>query len=420
VLPGKQGVGSLFLPAGVSSFTLGLLFLLPFARNETDPLWSMATQRVLGIGGALLALAGFIGGSVSADFLVSKGLPLGVLGLCYVWAFVGLAGAGNQVGYRAGLGLGAVGLLVFLVALGRSVLPPLFHAWGWISSAPAPYLVPGGLVLMGLGLVYLLVGIGICLDTRLVVLTRRELASFFYSPIAYIVLIGIAFIGWYQFWRFVSTITDQETPLRNPEILIEPIVRSYIFSLFPIIAVIFLVPVLTMRLLSEEKRTGTLEVLLTAPVPETTVVLSKFVAALIMYVLVWLPWGLYLVALRVEGGREFDYRPLLTFFIALVCTGAHFISMGVFFSSLTRNQIAAAILTFLGMMFLTTIAIIADMKAVRENAGLSAVLTHISYIELWSRSMNGTVVPRLLVFHLSATVFWLFLTIKVLDARKWS
>src|SRR5438874_12989983 len=97
--------------------------------------------------------------------------------------------------------------------------------------------------------------------------------------------------------------------------IFEPIVQYFILDWPPVICVIFIVPVLTMRLLSEEKRTGTLEVLLTAPVNESTVVLSKFLACLILYLVLWAPWGLFLVALRIIGGQPFDYQALMSFFI---------------------------------------------------------------------------------------------------------
>src|SRR3954447_7362783 len=115
--------------------------------------------------------------------------------------------------------------------------------------------------------------------------------------------------------------------------LFEPIVAQYVFELIPVIVQIFVVPAITMRLLAEEQRTGTLEVLLTAPVNESTVVLSKFLAAWFFYLLLWLPWWLYLIALRYFGGEEFDYRPILSFTVALVATGANFMAMGLFFSS---------------------------------------------------------------------------------------
>src|SRR5262249_54769175 len=148
------------------------------------------------------------------------------------------------------------------------------------------------------------------------------------------------------------------------------------------------------------------------------VVLSKFFAAFALFLLGFVPWGLFLVALRIEGGREFDYRPLLSFFIAVACSGAGFLSMGLFFSSLTRNQIAAAILTFVGMVALTALFFIQGQIPPQSIWG--SVVSHVSYLDLWINSLEGTLAPRLLVFHVSAMVFWLFLTTQVLGARKWS
>src|SRR5262249_21387406 len=155
--------------------------------------------------------------------------------------------------------------------------------------------------------------------------------------------IGLAILGWYRFWEFSNLVwlaSEPPNPLAPRETiqLFEPVTFYFLYNFFVLIAVIFIVPVLTMRLLSEEKRSGTLEVLLTAPLKDYQVVLSKFFAAFVVYMLAWASWAMFLLALRVEGGRPFDYRPLLAFYIALACTGAGFISMGLFFSALTRNQ----------------------------------------------------------------------------------
>jgi len=156
-------------------------------------------------------------------------------------------------------------------------------------------------------------------------------------------------------------------------------------------------------------------------VNETTVVLSKFLAALIFLVLAWLPWGLFLLALRIEDGKPFDFRPLLSFMIAMTFMGAGFMSMGLFFSSLTRNQIASAVLAFVGMILLTGLAMIKwNVEDTSPTNPWVTVLGHMSYVELWFRSLEGQLNPRLLVFHLSATVLWLFMTVKVLESRRWS
>ena len=185
---------------------------------------------------------------------------------------------------------------------------------------------------------------------------------------------------------------------------------------------ICIVPVITMRLMSEEKRTGTLEVLLTAPVGETSVALSKFVAAFLFFLATWVPFGLLLLALRIEGGKPFDYRPLLSFFVGLCFTGAGFVSMGLFFSSLTRNQIISGILTLVGMVALTLIFLFNMMlqRLKGPDTPWATVLTHISYLDIWVDTTDGKLVPRLLLFYFSMTIAWLFLTVKVLEARRWT
>jgi ABC-type transport system involved in multi-copper enzyme maturation permease subunit len=420
LLPVNETPGVLFLPYGFACFLLGLLFLLAFARQETDILWREATVRAVGGLGALLVVIGFTGSILASDFLLAKGLVQVLLGLCFLGAFVALEGVDGSRGWWTGVGLGAVGLLVFLVALGRSVLPQVLYPWGWLAERPAPYLVPDGLWLMGLGVVYVAVSVGIWSESQFVVLLRRELASFFYSPIAYVVLGGVALVGWYCYWRFLDRVIEiSEKGPRIPEwnLLIEPVIWLYVSDFFTIFGLLFVVPVLTMRLLSEERRSGTLEVLFTAPVGEVPVVLAKFFGAFLLFLLAWLPWGLFLVVLRLEGERPFDYRPMLSFYITLAFTGASFISMGLFFSSLTRNQIASAVLTFLAMGLLTVVYFL--KKQLDPNSGLAVFLTHISYLDLWVRSLDGTFIPSYLFFYLSATVFWLFLTTKVLEARKW-
>jgi ABC-2 type transport system permease protein len=177
-----------------------------------------------------------------------------------------------------------------------------------------------------------------------------------------------------------------------------------------------------MRCLSEERRTGTLEVLLTSPVNETAVVLSKFLATFLMYLIMWLPMIVFLVALRIGGGSEFDYRPVLSFGIALTATGAAFTAMGVFCSSVSSNQIISAVLAFAGMLILTMAFFLKFQFADTSEGGgnLPAnILEHVSYIDFWFAAMEGKLMLRSLIFPLSMTAFFLFLNVKVLEARRW-
>jgi hypothetical protein len=136
--------------------------------------------------------------------------------------------------------------------------------------------------------------------------------------------------------------------------------------------------------------------------------------------LLWVPWLLFLVALRIEVQEDFDFRPLISFAVVLTCTGAGFLSMGLFFSSLTSNQIVSAVLTFVGMLGLLVIYFMLEEFQERSPGSVwISILTHVSFINLWFDSLDGKIMPQFLLFHISATVFWLFLTLKVLEARKW-
>lgn len=401
-----QGFGFLFL---------GLLFLLAFLRNEDDIWFRKLAENVIGGVGAAMALIGLVGGTIKGEFLLPIGLLLAILGLIYLTGFVGSRGIGDNLAYRAGLGIGGVGIIVFVIAFFRSLLPPLFYRWHWTQTQPGEYFIPYGLLLMTLGLLYVVVSLLECSDWRWIVLTRRELGALFYSPAAYIVLFAFAFVHWLAYLLVVSNI------LRSQASFPEPIIGQFFLQWPVVIGTIVAIPVLTMRLLSEEKRSGTLEVLLTAPVEETAVVLSKFLAACIMYLVMWLPFGLFLIYFRIAGGSEFDYRPLFSFCIGLTATSAAFVSMGVFFSSLTKSQVASGMLTFAGMLMLTLVFIAGGMLSrLDPSSSWVEVLKHVSYIDVWIETLEGRLLPRQLLFFVSMTVVWLFGAVKVLEARKWA
>ncbi len=404
--------GALFLPYGIPFLVMSMIFLLSVVRHETDSFWRKMILRVLGVTGGVMIVAGFLFSNVnldfgflqnrSSDYLQGEGVILIFLGMFYMAGFIAMLEPGDPLGFRAGLAVGGIGLFAFVLALWRSLYPTVMDL-----PPDQSYLVPEGLILMGLGLTYFFFGLGVCSDWVPIVMTRRELAAFFYSPIAYLVILGMTLIGWFMFAIFLGPLT--QSPMQ------EPIVFRYIIDIIPVICLIFVVPVLTMRLLSEEKRSGTLEVLLTAPVSEVSVVLSKFFACLIFFWISLLPWGLYLVALRVVGKEAFDYRPMLSFFISLGFSGAGFLAIGLFFSSVTKNQIISAVLTFAVVMALTVVYFVPELPSPWND-----IFNYISYLRLWINAMQGQFAPRYLMFHLSVAIFFLYLTNKVLEARKWT
>ncbi len=396
----RDGTPGALFRYGVPCLILALLFFLAFLRNETEPNIRNIAQQFLGGGGALMAVIGLFGGNIRGEFFLPYGLVLAILGLVYVAAFVASRGLSNDIAYYAAVGLAGAGFLVLVFALGRT----------FFTASGSSYFVTYGSILIFVGLLYTATGCGLASDAPLLVLTRRELGAFFYSPIAYLVLLGFGVLSWIPYNLFLGKLLGNRP-------VFEPIVQFYFIDFFPVLTVVFIVPVLTMRLLSEEQRSGTLEVLLTAPVDESVIVLSKFLGALISYLVVWLPYFLYLLALPLSGANPFDYRPLLSFLIAMIASGAAFMSMGLFFSSLTKNQIASGVLTFAGMALLTFTYWASEQAT--EDSSWQKVLMHMSYIHLWINTLEGKITPRLMLFPVSMAALFLFLTVKVLESRKW-
>jgi ABC-type transport system involved in multi-copper enzyme maturation permease subunit len=412
LLPYPKAMGDMF-GLGFLLMFLGLLFQIAPLRNEDDPFMRRLAQGILGGVGGVLALYSLIGGfwfadAASHDYLLPYGLLLALLGLGYLVACVVAKGIHDDLSYRIALGIGGLGVLVFVLALLRSMWPAVFR------SGSSNFLLPWGLLLMGLGLVYVIVAQFLCSDMKLIVMTRRELGAFFFSPIAYLVIFGFTIANWFEYYQMAGLMAVLS--FRNVSVP-EPIVQHFIYSFIFVVCTIFVVPAITMRLLSEESRTGTLEVMLTAPIDEVHVVLSKFLAALTLFLVVWAPLGLLLIALRILGGKPFDYQPLMSFGIALIITGANFVSMGLFFSSLSKNQIVSAVLTFAGMLGFTVFHFMIGQP--NQSTGTRTVLEHMSYLDLWRDAAQGRLLPRYLLFHASMAVLWLFLTVKVLESRKW-
>jgi hypothetical protein len=459
---------------------LGLGYLLAALRHETDDrVRNYALAAMLGIGG-VLAVGSVLLGVVRPDTLAGAGAVTALLGLAFLAAFLSNTDTADGPGYAVAVLLGVLGGAAVAYAVFRSVAPTVLYdgpaavkdayqrydpwkvgarvafvlaslgaAWwaarnrglpGWLRAAtaavfvgfagllavaavvpnlvtaqPTPYLVPGGLLMLGVGLTYLAVSLGAVADNPFVTLTRRELAGYFYSPIAYIVLLAMGLIEWGGYWIFAGVFTGGGPSAQ------EPILRQYVpGTIFGPLAVLFLVPALTMRLYSEEKRSGAMEVLLTAPVGEPTIVLSKLFGCWVFYLLCWVPMGLYLIALRAEGGQPFDYRPLLSLYVAVAVSGLAFVAIGGFFSSLTNNQIVAGMLTFVAMLAL--FALYWQQYLFTPPAFLKGVLEAVavgSYWRLWQESLGGQLPVRDLLVQASMAVLFGFLTVKSLVSRKW-
>lgn len=407
LLPVPKQIGEQFI-YGIPCLGLALVFFLAVLRNEGDTPFRSVAELTLGTIGVTATILALAGSNLYLNFLLPYGLVLGAVGMTYLAAFVGTRGLGDDLAYWAGQGMAWAGALVVVLGI----------IFMFIYKDPL-YFTTYGFLLSLMGGLYLMTGLLLTSEWTLMVLIRRELGAFFYSPIAYLVLFGFVlaiFIPWLQLLDAIFA------PSRNVNVPgpLEPIVQQYFFNLFPVFVLIFAVPALTMRLLSEELRAGTLEVMLTAPVGEFSLVLSKYIAALIFFLVSWSPFWLYLLTLPLAGAKPFDYRPLLSFLIALTVTGAGFVGMGLLCSSLTKNQIASGVICFTGMVLLTFMLFLPELIRGRELGSWPQIFEHMSYLHLYRQSLEGRLVPGNLLFFLSLGIFSLFLTVKVMEIRRWA
>ena len=239
-------------------------------------------------------------------------------------------------------------------------------------------------------------------------LVRRELVAYFSSPLAYVVLTAFLFFNGYVFWLIISYLNDPRTQA------MAPLKLMFGGTIFFWLLLLFLIPVITMRLLAEERRSGTIEVLLTSPVSEAQVVLAKFFAAFVFYLFLWLPTLVYVLILA--SYSKIDAGPVLAGYLGIALLGILFSSVGLLTSALTRNQIVAAIFAFAIVAVLFSLGLVEQLVT---NATLKSAL---GYMNLWDHMddfARGLVDTRHVVYQLSLAGMFLFLATKALEAKKW-
>jgi ABC-2 type transport system permease protein len=237
---------------------------------------------------------------------------------------------------------------------------------------------------------------------RAPVIARRELGSYFYSPVAYVAMFLFLMAAGYLFWR--DFVPGQPAGMRT------------IFD-WMVWLLVFIVPVLSMGLLSQEWSTGTIESLMTAPIGETDVVVGKFLGALGFFVFLLLPTLLYVVLLKIYS--TVDVGPIFSGYLGILLVGALFVAVGLFCSSLTRSQVVAAVLA-VAILFLITIVPWAAMRA--EGSTLGATWRKVADQGVYNRYADfsrGVIDTSHVIFFLAVTTVFLFLTIKVLESRRW-
>ena len=243
----------------------------------------------------------------------------------------------------------------------------------------------------------------------LVALTVRELRAFWYSPIAYVVGALFLFLQGLVFWLLVLALND---PRSDPSWTMAQVFFGGTF--FYWFSVLVLTPVLTMRTFSEEKRTGTIELLLSAPVTDTHVVLAKFLGAWIAYMLLWAFTLIFFVVLRTF--TPLDWGQVFTGYLGTWLLGGVLLAVGVLASSLTRNQVIAAVLSFVTILLLFSVGI---LDVFIKDPETSTILQYLSIMEHLRDFSKGILDTRPMVFYLSLTAICLFLTGRVISNQRW-
>jgi ABC-2 type transport system permease protein len=233
---------------------------------------------------------------------------------------------------------------------------------------------------------------------NMVFIAKKELGAYFASPIAYVVIAAfLAVMGF--FFSLIVYITRE----------------AYLGNVFANMAVVllFVCPALTMRLLAEEQRSGTIELLLTLPVRDWQVVLGKFLASMAVYG-VMLALTLYYPLLLMRLANP-DHGPILSTYLGQLLLGGSFLSIGVFASALSRNQAVAALLGFGTMIILWLV----DVAGSLFGSPVSDFVTYLSLSGHYYDFLRGVIDTKDVVYHLSVMAAFLFLSVQALQLRRW-
>jgi len=250
---------------------------------------------------------------------------------------------------------------------------------------------------------------------NVVAIANKELRSYFASPIAYIVigffvlLYGYFFAVMLQYFVQSSLQMSQMNP--GPQNINEMLVRPLMQNVTVIL--LFVMPSVTMRTYAEEKRSGTIELLLTSPVTDFQIIMGKFLGAMGLYAAMLSVTFIHIGILFIYG--EPEWKPIATSYLGLLLLGGSFISIGLLVSSLTRNQIVAGVVTFAVLLFFWIISWIGSFSS-PAVAGITGYLSIIDHSEDFWR---GVIDTTHLIYYVSFIAFGLFLTAKSVDSERW-
>jgi ABC-2 type transport system permease protein len=249
------------------------------------------------------------------------------------------------------------------------------------------------------------------------IISKKELKTFLYSPIAYILTAFFLLVSGFFFYNILAWANDYTMRMMQSGYGMERVnINQMLFEPFfnnMTIILMFLLPLLTMRLFADEKKMRTEELLLTSPVRLSAIIIGKYLAALIIYAAILLLTATSAVFVFIYGNPEL--APLLTAYLGLFLLGAVFIAIGLFASALTENQVIAAAISFSSILLIWVISWIGESGpgAWRE------ILTYLSFFSHFRNMVSGVIDTQDIVYYLTFIFLGLYLTRSIFEFRKW-
>jgi ABC-2 type transport system permease protein len=252
---------------------------------------------------------------------------------------------------------------------------------------------------------------------NILAIAQKELKSYFSGPIAYIaigiwaLLYGYFFIAILQYFvrqsMQMGQFGMQAQSMNVNQQLIRPLLQNVT------IMILFTLPMVTMRTYSEEKRSGTIELLLTSPLTDFQIVMGKFLGAMALYGVMLLVTMIHIALLFIYGHPE--WKPIVTAYLGVLLLGGCFVSLGLFISSLTKNQIVAGMVTFAVFLLFWIITWIGSFS----GPAIDKLTQYLSIIDHLDDFTKGVIDTSHLIYYLSFIAFGLFLTVKSVDTERW-
>jgi ABC-2 type transport system permease protein len=249
------------------------------------------------------------------------------------------------------------------------------------------------------------------------IIAKKELKTYLYSPIAYILTAFFLLVSGFFFYSILSWANEQTLRLQQSGYAIDRVnINQMLFEPFfnnMTVILMFLLPLLTMRLFADEKKRRTEELLLTSPLRPGAIILGKYLATLVIYAIILLLTSTYAVFVFLNGNPE--AAPLLTAYLGLFLLGAVFIAIGLFASALTENQVIAAAISFSAILLIWVVSWVGESGP----GAWRAILSYLSFFSHFRNMVAGVIDTQDIIYFLSFIFLGLYLTRALFEFRKW-